>query len=194
MFAGDWTLEAAEAVCADGEIVAVEDVLDLFVGLVRKSLVVATEAADGMERYRLLETVREYARHKLATRGVAEASAVRERHAVFYSAEVERLYPGMWRYGTVVWGSADLQAEVLRERIEHMHDNLRAALGWWMAERRATEGLRLAITLCQFWMSCGAYAETTPWLEPMRDLATGRTDPADQAAVEVPVRRSVRAP
>ena len=74
MFAGDWTLEAAEAVCADGDIVAVEDVLELFVGLVRKSLVVATEAADGMERYRLLETVREYARHKLATRGVAEAT------------------------------------------------------------------------------------------------------------------------
>ncbi len=193
VFAGDWTLEAAEAVCADGEFVAVEDVLDLFVGLVRKSLVVATEAADGIERYRLLETVREYARHKLATRGVAEATAVRERHAVFYSAEVERLYPGMWRYGTVVWTSADLPAEALRERIEQMHDNLRAALGWWMAERRGTEGLRLAITLCQFWISRGAYAETSPWLEPMRDLATGRTDPADQAAVEVPVALRARA-
>ena len=164
-----------------------------FVGLVRKSLVVATEAADGNERYRLLETVREYARHKLATRGVAEATAVRERHAVFYSAEVERLYPGMWRYGSVIWSSANLPAEALRERIEHMHDNLRAALGWWMAERRATEGLRLAITLCQFWISRGAYAETTPWLEPMRDLATGGTDPADQAAVGVTVALRARA-
>jgi hypothetical protein len=51
VFAGDWTLEAAAAVCADGDIVLVQDVLDLFVGLVRKSLVVATVAADGMERY-----------------------------------------------------------------------------------------------------------------------------------------------
>ena len=93
----------------------------------------------------------------------------------------------------LVWSSADLPAEALRERIEQMHDNLRAALGWWMAEHRATEGLQLAITLCQFWISRGAYAETSPWLEPMRDLATGRTDR--------PIRlrwrsrwRSVRAP
>jgi predicted ATPase len=49
VFAGDWTLEAAEAVCV-GDIVLMEDVLELFVGLVRKSLVIATEAEDG-ERY-----------------------------------------------------------------------------------------------------------------------------------------------
>jgi tetratricopeptide (TPR) repeat protein len=193
VFAGDWTLEAAEAVCADGDIVLVEDVLDLFVGLVRKSLVVATEAADGIERYRLLETVREHAWHKLATRGVAEATAIRERHAVFYSADLERLYPGMWRYGTVVWTAAGQPADALREQIEQMHDNLRAALGWWMAERRATEGLQLAITLCQFWISRGAYAETSPWLEPMRDLATGPSDAADHAAEEVPVAVRARA-
>jgi predicted ATPase len=54
--AADWTLEAAESVCADGHVGA-EDVLQLLVGLVRKSLVMASEAEDGTERYRLLETV-----------------------------------------------------------------------------------------------------------------------------------------
>src|SRR5262249_27830288 len=97
VFAGDWTLEAGEAVCTDGEVISVDDVLELLVGLVRKSLVMATEAEDGTERYRLLETVREYARHRLAARGAAEVTAVRERHAEFYSAEVEGLCPGMWR-------------------------------------------------------------------------------------------------
>jgi non-specific serine/threonine protein kinase len=192
VFAGDWTLEAAEAVCADGEPVAVEDVLDLCVSLVRKSLVVATEAADGAQRYRLLETVREYARQKLAARGVAEASAARERHAVFYSEEVERLYPGMWRYGSVVWASANVPADRLRERIEQMQDNLRAALAWWTAERRAAEGLRLAVTLCQFWLSYGAHAETWPWLEPMRELATGDGEDENTPA-QVPVALRMRA-
>ena len=171
VFAGGWTLEAAEAVCADGDAIGTENALDVVIGLVRKSLVMAAETDAAIQRYRLLETVRDYARRKLATRGATEVTAVRERHAAFYSAEVERVYPGMWRYGTVVWGSADVQARGLPERIEQMQDNLRVALGWWMAERRAVEGLRLAVTLAQFWMSRGAFVEVSPWLEPMRELA-----------------------
>src|SRR5262249_50830493 len=147
-----------------------EDVVELIVGLVRKSLVMASQAEDGTERYRLLEAVRDYARRKLADRGATEVTAVRERHAVFYSAEVERLYPDMWRYGTVVWGSPDVQAQGLPERMEHMQDNLRVALGWWMAQRRAVDALRLAVTLSQFWIWRGAYVEVSPWLEPMREL------------------------
>src|SRR5262249_49487486 len=68
---GGWTLEAAEAVCA-GDGLDDEDVLDVLANLTRKSLVVAEEAIDGAERYSLLETVRDYARTKLASRGAAE--------------------------------------------------------------------------------------------------------------------------
>jgi hypothetical protein len=102
VFAGDWALEAAEAVCEDGAAILTDDVLEFLVALVRKSLVMASEAEDGTQRYRLLDAVRDYARRRLANRGVIEVTAVRERHAAFHSAEVERMYPNMWRYGTVV--------------------------------------------------------------------------------------------
>src|SRR5438093_4263869 len=61
VFSGGWTLEAAEAVCRDGEL-DVEEVLDALAHLTRKSLVVADETADGVEGYSVLETVQDYAR------------------------------------------------------------------------------------------------------------------------------------
>jgi predicted ATPase/transcriptional regulator with XRE-family HTH domain len=190
VFAGHWTLEAAEAVCAGGGLAA-QDVLDLLARLVRKSLVVATEAADGVERYRLLETVREYARQKLLTRGAAETTAVRERHATFYSAQAESLHPATaLRAG---WDSGDSSAEAVRDGIEQIHDNVRAALGWWLAIRRAREGLSLAVTLCQFWMWRGMYGEARRWLEPMQDLATDHPGAAETAVPEVPLTLRVRA-
>jgi predicted ATPase/transcriptional regulator with XRE-family HTH domain len=183
VFAGSWTLDAAESVCAGGGLAA-EDALDLLARLVRKSLVVATEAADEAERYRLLETVREYARQKLLTRGVAETTAVRERHAAFYSAQAARLSPGVgFRAG---WAVADPAAEAVRRQIEELHDNLQVALGWWLAACRAGEGLSLAVTLCQFWMWSGMYAEARRWLEPMLDLATANPAPTDTAGPAVP--------
>lgn len=75
-FAGGFTLEAAEIVCADAEIQPTE-VLDLLTHLVGKSLVVFEER-DEEARYRFLETVRQYARDKLLETG--EAAHVRERH------------------------------------------------------------------------------------------------------------------
>jgi non-specific serine/threonine protein kinase len=191
VFAGDWTLEAAEAVCADADSIVVDDVLEFLVHLVRKSLVMTPEAEDGIQRYRLLEAVRDYARRKLATRGATEVTAVRERHAAFYSAEVERLYPDMWRYGTVVWGSADVHARALPERMEQLQDNLRVALTWLVAERRVADGLRLAVTLSQFWIWRGAYVEISPWLESMREMAEELADETGQVEVFVALRARV---
>lgn len=87
IFAGGWTLEAAEAVGAAGEVRA-EDVLDLLAHLVDKSLVVL-EA--GGERYRLLETVRQYARERLEQ--VDEKKAARTRHLAYYLAFAEKARP-----------------------------------------------------------------------------------------------------
>ncbi|HET7403192.1 MAG TPA: tetratricopeptide repeat protein, partial [Usitatibacter sp.] len=78
VFSGGWLLDAAENICAGGEVAA-SDVLDLLTHLVEKSLV-ETDAFG--ERYRLLETVRQYAAEKLE--GSGEASAVRGRHVAFY--------------------------------------------------------------------------------------------------------------
>ncbi len=73
MFRGGWTLEAAEAVCAGGTVTPAE-VLDLLTGLVAQSLVVASGG-----RFRLLETIRQYASDRLVAAG--EAEALREGHA-----------------------------------------------------------------------------------------------------------------
>jgi predicted ATPase/class 3 adenylate cyclase len=126
VFAGGWSLEAAEAVGADpdGDGIAPAEVLELLARLVDKSLVVAEAQPDGSARYRLLETLRQYALEKLAARGDAEA--VRQRHAACYvglgeTAAARRR--GAW---LVV-----LEAE---------HDNLRAALDWTLAAAGTGDG------------------------------------------------------
>jgi predicted ATPase len=92
VFAGGWTLDAAESVCPTRGLGSA-DVLDVLTQLTRKSLVIAEEWADGSERYSLLETVRDYARQKLAARGMAEMRALRESHAAYYSASAMRFDP-----------------------------------------------------------------------------------------------------
>jgi predicted ATPase len=81
VFAGGWGLEAAELVCA-GMGIDQADVLDLLGRLVSKSLVIAEENRQGAERYRLLETVRQYARERLVAAN--EAEVLHERHANYF--------------------------------------------------------------------------------------------------------------
>jgi predicted ATPase len=175
VFAGGWTLEAAEAV-GMGVSLAREDVLDVLARLVRKSLVVASEAADGAAYYEMLETVRDYARQKLMARGAVEATGARERHAAFYSELSAHFYTGTWVRGSWVGGSAG--AADLRHHVEEVHENLRTALDWWLEARDPTHGLRVALTLCEFWARDGMYAEARRWLERMLDLANEATEVA----------------
>jgi non-specific serine/threonine protein kinase len=182
VFAGGWTLEAAEAVGV-GVSVAGEDVLDLLARLIRKSLVVASEASDGAEHYALLETVRDYARQKLMARGAAEATSARERHAAYYSELAERFYTGTWVRG--LWVGEGSGAADLRDDIQDVHENLRTALDWWLEARDPTHGLRVTLTLCEFWVRDGMYAEARRWLERMLDLANEATGVA--SAMEGPL-------
>jgi hypothetical protein len=89
VFAGGWTLEAAERICApdDG---ADSDELDLRTRLVDKSMVVAECGANGVERYRLLETLRQYGQERLAESG--EAEAIRDAHFAYYFEEAKRAH------------------------------------------------------------------------------------------------------
>jgi predicted ATPase len=114
VFAGGFTLGAAESVCA-GVGLERNEVLDLLSHLVDKSLVVASERG-GEARYRLLETVRQYAREKLSESG--EAEEVGERHAGYYLALAEEAEPELKGAGQVAWV----------ERLEQERDNLRAAM------------------------------------------------------------------
>jgi predicted ATPase/DNA-binding CsgD family transcriptional regulator len=136
VFAGGFGLEAARAVAAGGAV-AHDGVLDALGRLVDKSLVVAEER-DGEARYRLLETIRQYAADRLADAG--EAAATRDRHLDWFLAFVEALEPELER---------DLDA--WRARLEREHDNLRAALAWGLAATDAERGRRLAAGLSWLW-------------------------------------------
>jgi len=115
VFAGGWTLEAAEAVCAEDDGADVE-ALDLLGALVDKSLAHTRETPDTL-RYGFLETVRAYARERLEASG--ESAQISRRHAAYYLALAERAE-------TALWGPE--QASWFR-RLDVEQDNLRAALG-----------------------------------------------------------------
>jgi non-specific serine/threonine protein kinase len=158
VFAGGWSLEAAEFVCDQGarqaEDTPHEPIVDLLVRLVDKSLVVAAEsdsAADG--RYRFLETVRQYARAKLQVDTVRTA-ALHERHARHYLAFAEGIEPHINTSSRASWiGRLDVE-----------HDNLRAALEWGLSHHPEL-ALRLAASLRWFWFHRGYWTEGRAWLD-----------------------------
>jgi predicted ATPase/class 3 adenylate cyclase len=168
VFAGGWTLDAAEAVGvgvgSEGSL-RVPEVLDLLGGLVNKSLVQAAEA-DGELRYGLLETVRQYGQERLAA--TDETEGVRDRHLGYYLALAEEAEPALKGATQGAWLG----------RLEAEHDNLRAALSWARAAGEAELGLRLAGALWRFWGYRGYFGEGRSWLEAA--LAEG--GPAPTAA------------
>jgi non-specific serine/threonine protein kinase len=144
VFAGGWTLGAAEAVCM-GENVEAWEVLDLLTSLVDKSLVPYDEQG-GEGRYRLLETVRQYARDRLLDSG--EAAAVWARHCDWCLTLAEQAEEGLHTTSQKAW----------LDRLEREHDNLRAALGWCSSDGPEA-GLRLGGALREFWWVRGYHME-----------------------------------
>ena len=115
VFVGGATLEAVEALCSNAGGLEL-DVLDGLTVLVEQSLLRQEEGADGAPRFRMLETIREYALERLAASG--ETEALQRAHAACYLALAERLEPELR-------GS---QQEAALAQLEVEHDNLRAAL------------------------------------------------------------------
>ncbi|HYY88810.1 MAG TPA: NB-ARC domain-containing protein, partial [Chloroflexota bacterium] len=136
VFAGGFGVEAACAVAAAGAV-ARDDVIHVLGRLVDKSLVVAEER-DGESRYRLLETIRQYAADRLAEAG--EVQATRDRHLGHFLALAEAIEPELQR---------DMDA--WRTQLEREHDNLRAALDWGLAAPDPAPGRRLAAKLPWLW-------------------------------------------
>ena len=134
VFAGGCDLEAAEAVLP-GEDLDEADVVDVLGQLVDKSLVVANHADDGGVRYRLLETIRQYARERLDASG--DAAAVRRRHADHCVAKAEAAGPHLRGREHLEWAQA----------IERDVDNFRAALAWALETRSPEHALRLVAPL-----------------------------------------------
>jgi len=151
VFAGGWTRDAAEAVCADPPI-AVEDVGDLLVALADKSLVVAEEHGLAM-RYRLLETVRQYSRDRLAERD--ELALRRQRHFEWSLALALEAEPRLTGPEQKTW----------LDRLDAEHDNLRVALESVAGpEGNPVEGLRLAANLFWYWCIRGSPSEGRAWI------------------------------
>jgi non-specific serine/threonine protein kinase len=177
VFAGGWSLEAAEAVCSGGTITA-EEVLDLLARLVEKSLVIAEELEEGSTWYRQLETLQQYGRERLGE--ADERAAVQRRHAAHYLALVER-------FERVIAGPEQLQ---WLDQLEREHDNLRTALAWCLDESEQAHGhadapametgMRLAMGLHTFWRDHDHHREGLAWLD--RALVCGAAAPAAMRA------------
>ena len=167
VFAGGWDLETAEAVGAGGGIEG-NEVLDLLSSLVDKSLVLVEVSDGGAPRYRLLETVRQYASEKLAARG--EVEAVRRRHALFFLEMAERSEPELSGAEQVAW----------LDRLDGELDNLRAAVGWFRESGQGSADLRLAGALWRYCYLRGHYEQGRGWLEGA--LADGDDAPSTARA------------
>jgi len=154
VFAGGWTLEAAEAVA--GSVASGELDLDVFDGLSRlvdHSLLRQEEGPGGEPRFAMLETIREFGLDLLTAAG--EADEARERHAGWFLELAEATDP--------VLTEASLTAETI-DRLEAEQDNFRAALAWAEHRRNAEVLLRLAAALSGWWLTQGRLNEAAEWL------------------------------
>jgi predicted ATPase/DNA-binding XRE family transcriptional regulator len=152
VFAGGWTLEATETVCAD-EPIDSGQVLDLLTHLVDKSLVVMDERGKDT-RYRMLETIRQYARDKLLESG--EGEQVREKHLGYFVQLAETAEQHLTSADQIPWFN----------RLEAEHDNLRAAAEWAIGSS-AVSGLRMIVPLEVFCSTRGYWSE---WRERLTRL------------------------
>ena len=165
VFAGGWTLEAAEQVCAGGEIDEFA-VLDLIGHLADKSLV-QVEQGEQITRFRLLETIRQYGRERLNQDD--ETKALLKRHYEHFLTLAETAAPEL---------TGSEQARWL-DSLELEHDNLRAALDLSLQEGDPEPGLRLASALHRFWYIRGYLREGRGRLEAI--LARGEDSSASPA-------------
>ncbi len=199
VFAGGWTLEAAEAItdfgfrsarlrrildCGEAEpkqivnrkypkgtMSEIVNILDLLAHLVEKSLVLVERSPASEARYRMLETVRQYGHHRLIEAG--EQKVVREQHFDFCLRLVEEAEPRLKSGERRAW----------LERLEREHDNLRVALEFNLSSGLEAR-LRLAGSLFWFWQSRGYLSEGLAYLEKLLAMAdeAGAHPPGETAA------------
>jgi len=169
VFAG-WSLEMAEQVCSGDDLPAA-DVLDLLAALADKSLVVADTAAPGQTRYRMLDTIREYAASRLSEAG--EAEMMRQRLCDYSLRETERLMRIGMGLIRAPWSTT---VETFR-RFDEENGNLRLVLSHCLGARDAEAGLRICTAMAPVWIVRGAFAEGSEWFDSF--LGLDAPSPAD---------------
>jgi predicted ATPase/class 3 adenylate cyclase len=145
VFADGWTFEAAEAMCPD------IDAMELLTQLINKSLVIVEDQGEE-PRYRLLETVRQYARDKLLEAG--EAEQMRDRHLAHFHDLAVKAEPRLYGSEALKWVN----------RLEAEHDNLRTAMEWGL-ENHLISTLEMCVALPPFWFRRGMEAESMVLVE-----------------------------
>lgn len=149
VFAGGFSLEAVESVCG-------KDILDLLTALVDKSLVLV-EQQDSQARYRMLETIRQYAREKLLESD--ETAHIQSQHLVYYLQFAQQAQSELSGAEQLTW----------LKRLEAERDNFRAALDWALgleaSEADLAAGLHLATALGGFWQRRNYWKEGREWIE-----------------------------
>lgn len=156
VFHGGFTFDAAVAVCTD-DLVGEIEALDLLQALVDKSLVVA-ESDGGEVRYRLLETVRQFARERLDEAGRAEDT--QRRHARYFRDLAEQASRHAVGPDELRW----------HRQVRAESDNLRQAMTWWFEAAEPVTTLQMAIAFARF----SGWSEALSWIE--RALHAARDD------------------
>ncbi|HYW87091.1 MAG TPA: hypothetical protein VFB50_04940, partial [Chloroflexota bacterium] len=159
VFAGSFSLDAMEEVCASDPLTA----LDSLARLVNQSLVVATSDDAGDRRYSLLETLRAYGRERLRERG--ELTLLRKKLTDWVLARAEEAGAALRGPGQAPW---------LRWA-EREHHNIRSALDWAVTSGDANTALRLVSALWWSWLLHDRWTEAHEWLEHALNMAGAAT-------------------
>jgi predicted ATPase/class 3 adenylate cyclase len=162
VFAGGCDLAAAEAVLGDEELDPL-DVVDVVGQLVDKSLVLADTDEDGQIRYRMLETIRQYAQERLEVSG--HTAGVRARHAAYYVTLAETAGSKLRNRDQLVWA----------RRMAGETDNLRAALNWAVETASADSALRMVASLAVHGVAIGYSA--LDWAETAIEITSAHDHP-----------------
>jgi len=164
VFATGCDLESADAICGPASEIG-GDIVDAMTALADQSLVKTDEVAGGEVRFRLFDTIREYAAERLEARG--ETEMIRARHRDWYVAFVERAAPEL---------SGDDQRRWL-ERLELEHDDIRAVLDRAVAAPDPPVAIGLAFLMWRFWQKHGHLAEARRRLVAMAGQPWSHDDP-----------------
>ena len=174
VFKGGWTMDAVEVIAgipfesAEFGHVNIDPLVQL-PSLLDKSMVVRETVGDEM-RFRMLETVHEYARERLESSG--EMDMLCQRHINYYLRLAEAAQPKLESAQAAIWVDC----------LEQEHDNMRAALQWALGHDNQQEtALLLATTLGSFWSSRGYLGEGRRWLEAALSYGSNNTPPETRA-------------
>ena len=164
VFAGGWTLEAAEEVCSDNTLCAPSNILELLMQLVDKSLVIV-DIETG--RYQFLETLRQFAHEKL--KESSELELIHQRHCEYYFKFAQSAAPHLSQGGNQAYWLTLLERE---------HDNSRAAFRCLSGgPQRAATAIKYCAALWRFWLLHGHLTEGRQWMEKVLTLDLSPTTP-----------------